>query len=301
MNIVIGIGTMLLGGWVLNSPSDDQSKTAPPVSSASSAADAVLPPGAQGEDTSKRRSGDKRLQKGAQEGTGSQESQPRAPGSDVRPSSQGPMRWILPTPPTQPGRARFEGQYVMPTPPTGVGRDAEYMGPSVYRNPTGSPMAQPMPEIPTSRQAYSPRTVYSPSYYEYSEQMRYGAVSSAYSNFRTAAAPEKPFYQARPFSSGVSPYMGLFRNDTAGGTIDNYSTMVRPQLDQRAMNQQFNLDVYGLERNARLQQAAMRQMDRNNSRAPESVGTPQFYQNFGNYYPGLDSPNMAPIRSGYGQ
>ena len=34
----------------------------------------------------------------------------------------------------------------------------------------------------------------------------------------------KAFAKAAPFASGVSPYMGLFRNDTNGGTIDNYST-----------------------------------------------------------------------------
>jgi hypothetical protein len=300
MNIAIGIGALLLGGWVLNSPSDDQSKTTAPPSSASPAVDTALPPGMQGEDTSKRRSGDKRLQRGGQEGTGSQDKQPQTPGSDIRPTGQGPMRWMLPTPPTEPGRARYGGQYILPTPPTGVGRDAEYEGPSAYRNPTGSPTAQPLPEVPTSRQAYSPRTVYSPSYYEYSDQSRYNNVTSAYSNFRPPAAPEKPFYQARPFASGVSPYMGLFRNDTAGGTIDNYSSLVRPQLDQRSMNQQFNLDIYGLDRNARLQQAALRNRYVN-PRAAESVGTPQFYQNFGNYYPGLGAQDMAPMQSGYGQ
>ena len=82
--------------------------------------------------------------------------------------------------------------------------------------------------------------------------------------------------------------MGLFRNDTTGGTIDNYSTLVRPALDQRSMNQQFNMDIYGLERNARLQNAALQQMNRcNNSRAPQSIGTPQFYMNYGGYYPRL--------------
>jgi hypothetical protein len=92
--------------------------------------------------------------------------------------------------------------------------------------------------------------------------------------------------------------MGLFRNDTAGGTIDNYSTLVRPALDQRSMNQQFNLDLYGLERNARLQNMTLQQMDRynQNSRDPQSISTPQFYRNFGGYYPGLN-----PMQNGYGQ
>ena len=61
--------------------------------------------------------------------------------------------------------------------------------------------------------------------------------------------------------------MNLFRNDTNGGTIDNYSTYVRPALDQRSMNQQFNMDVYGLQRNQRIQDAVLQQLGRNyNSR-----------------------------------
>jgi hypothetical protein len=62
------------------------------------------------------------------------------------------------------------------------------------------------------------------------------------------------------------------------------------------MNQQFNLDIYGLERNSRLQNMTLQHMNRfDNSRAPQSIGTPQFYMNFGGYYPGL------PMQSGYGQ
>ena len=105
--------------------------------------------------------------------------------------------------------------------------------------------------------------------------------------FMSPTAPTKPFLGVPPYSSpGVSPYMNLFRNDTNGGTIDNYSTFVRPALDQRSMNQQFNMDIYGLERNARLQNRALQQMDRGGPRAPQSIGTPQFYMNYGNYYPG---------------
>ena len=85
--------------------------------------------------------------------------------------------------------------------------------------------------------------------------------------------------------------MNLFRNDTNGGTIDNYSTSVRPALDQRSMNQQFDMDLYGLQRNQRIQSAALQQLGRNYSRAPQAVGTPQFYMNYGNYYPGSYGPN----------
>ena len=66
--------------------------------------------------------------------------------------------------------------------------------------------------------------------------------------------------------SGVSPYMELFRNDTNGGTIDNYTTLVRPALTSRSMNQQFGSDISACTRNARLQDAALQQMNRATTR-----------------------------------
>jgi hypothetical protein len=189
----------------------------------------------------------------------------------------------------------------MPTPPTEDRRDREYGDPSISPNPSGSPMQPDIPEVPTSRRASAPRSAYtpspSPSYYNQSTYQRRESLS-AYSGYAAPQVPAKPFATARPFASGVSPYMGLFRNDTAGGTIDNYSTLVRPALDQRSMNQQFNLDIYGLERDTRLQNMALRQMSRyNNSRAPQSIATPQFNRSFGGYYPG----SSGAMQSGYGQ
>ena len=118
------------------------------------------------------------------------------------------------------------------------------------------------------------------------------SLESSYPGFAIPAAPTKPFANARPFASGVSPYMGLFRNDTNGGTIDNYSTLVRPALDQRSMNQQFNLDIYGLERNARLQNRALQDIDRyNQSRSHRKASAHRsFTGSFGGYYPDLARP-----------
>lgn len=100
--------------------------------------------------------------------------------------------------------------------------------------------------------------------------------------------------------------MNLFRNDTNGGTIDNYSTYVRPALNQQSTNQQFNMDLYGLQRNQKIQSAILQQLGRDyNWCAPQSIGTPQFYMNYGNYYPGSYGPNnygQGPYGAGgYGQ
>ena len=93
---------------------------------------------------------------------------------------------------------------------------------------------------------------------------------------------EKAFAGYRP-TSGVSPWMNIFRRDSLG-TVDNYTTLVRPELEQRYLNQRFGNDIGGLERNTRLQGMSLQQINQQN-RTLEGVGTPQFYMNYGNYYP----------------
>jgi hypothetical protein len=89
--------------------------------------------------------------------------------------------------------------------------------------------------------------------------------------------------------SGVSPYMNLFRRDN-GGTVDNYTSLVRPDLEQRSLNQTFTRDIRGLQSNTMQQGSALQQL---NNRTLQGVSTPQFYMNMGNYYPGQGQ--------GYGQ
>jgi hypothetical protein len=99
------------------------------------------------------------------------------------------------------------------------------------------------------------------------------------------AAPgtEKAFSGYRT-PSGVSPYMNLFRRDSMG-TVDNYTTLVRPELEQRYLNQQFKSDIGGLERSTRMQGMNLQQMNQE-ARTLQGVGTPQYYMNYGNYYQG---------------
>ena len=69
--------------------------------------------------------------------------------------------------------------------------------------------------------------------------------------------PEKAFSNFRP-SSGVSPYMNLFR--LQGDTLDNYTSLVRPQIEQRFLNQQFGRDIRGLQNSAQMQGVNMQQL-----------------------------------------
>lgn len=101
-----------------------------------------------------------------------------------------------------------------------------------------------------------------------------------------ATAPQKAYADYQGPSSGVSAWMNLYRSGTSNGTIDNYTTLVRPSLQQQNANQQFGNDIFGLQRNTRIQEAALRQMG-TSTRSLQSVGTPQFYMNtnYGGYYP----------------
>ena len=83
--------------------------------------------------------------------------------------------------------------------------------------------------------------------------------------------------------SGVSPWMNLFRRE--GDGVNNYQSLVRPDLEQRYLNKQFGQDIRGLERDTRMQGTNLQQLNQQ-SRTLQGVGTPQFYMNYGNYYPG---------------
>ena len=69
--------------------------------------------------------------------------------------------------------------------------------------------------------------------------------------------------------------MNLFRRE--GDGVNNYQTLVRPQLDQRFLNQQLGQDVRVLERNAQIQRMQINQQPR----TLQGVGTPQYYMNYG--------------------
>lgn len=67
-----------------------------------------------------------------------------------------------------------------------------------------------------------------------------GQPTASRPRLTTQAAPApaaKPFAGFSP-SPTTSPYLNLFREDFAGNSDLNYNTLVRPQLQQQAFNQQ---------------------------------------------------------------
>ncbi len=327
MNIAIGISTLLLGGWVLNTPVQDlppdQADQTPvleiPFSPPAESAERAAADRARRNESPERAfprdevEGRLREQKEPQTQTNLGDSTRRNALAQGRltPQVNQPQgnvqkraSWVLPSPPTDPLRANVPGAPPLPLPPTM--RESDLTPGAGPADPYASPTTPRIADLPPSRQAYSPRTAQAPSTYDETTQNRDLAAEGMHPAYTQQPPAPKAFAEARPFSSGVSPYMNLFRNDTNGGTIDNYSTYVRPALNQQSTNQQFNMDLYGLQRNQKIQSAILQQLGRDyNSCAPQSIGTPQFYMNYGNYYPGSYGPNnygQGPYGAGgYGQ
>ena len=163
----------------------------------------------------------------------------------------------LPTPPTEPAQPGTPGMPEMPQPPTAG--EAAAPGP-VGRSGSDRFLADAQrPDLSASHGAaaavnrVTPPTPHWTSSGSWPGWPRTGRLPRR--RRRRRCTPGR-----KSSSSGVSPYMQLFRNDTAGGTIDNYTTLVRPQLQQQRMNQQFGTDIWGLQRDARIQQSSLQRM-----------------------------------------
>jgi hypothetical protein len=95
----------------------------------------------------------------------------------------------------------------------------------------------------------------------------------------------------------VSPWQNLYRTGTNGGTIDNYNSIVRPQLDQGSTNQHVSAQIGGLQntQDAMLQQQRAALQGRGQE-VPTGTGlvNPSNYINYKNYYPGLNAPPAGP-------
>jgi len=116
--------------------------------------------------------------------------------------------------------------------------------------------------------------------------------SSSYTQRRPAAQSAAP--AVKPFSGfrqtyGSSPYAGLAANDfgtTGRGVVDNYSTYVKPRLEQRQRNAAVSGRIQGLQSTAQGQAAAIQRIGQN-AQGLNRTRNPSYYMNLGGYYPGL--------------
>jgi hypothetical protein len=291
MIAAIGIGTLVFGAWVLVNPAVAPLDTSGNAPCAQSANGGVCPSGARSNDPARMLPRDEVERKKRYAASSSEHSpaamESKQQGGGKKTEASAHSEWLKETQRRDPGMMPASptefGGYGMPTAPTAIPENA---GPGLMPDGSNGPMVSGMPMIPTSRRVGAPRDANSPSYQDEAYAQRQRSTLNSYPAPVSQPTSAKAFASSRPFSSGVSPYMGLFRNDTAGGTIDNYSTLVRPAIDQRSMNQQFNSDIYGLERNSKIQNAMLRQMQNSSSRSPRGVSTPQYDRAYGGYYPG---------------
>jgi hypothetical protein len=100
---------------------------------------------------------------------------------------------------------------------------------------------------------------------------------------------------AKPFASvssspTVSPYLNLFRDDLDGSSDFNYQTLVRPQFQQLATNQQFQRQ--NLELSQRVQSISAQSPYKNpaGSETQYPTGHQTAFGYYGNYYPGMPRP-----------
>jgi hypothetical protein len=115
-------------------------------------------------------------------------------------------------------------------------------------------------------------------------QMRLQAAQQA-----TSPAVQQPaskaFAGTQAYSGGPSPYMNLYRTGTNNGTIDNYTSLVRPEINQRQTNQRFGADINSLETSSRVQGFNLQQLHRDTQNL-QGVKYQQFFMNYGDFYPG---------------
>jgi hypothetical protein len=263
MYAATGFVTLLLGGWMLQSPPPDQQTEEPALAAAPVPRLPLATPAAP---TTPEEQPRKAQPSAAAQQRAGRNMIPLNPTEAAQPGTETATPGLSPPTQSSPGDenagsqnmpGRFIGSGgVMPLPPT-------------YRRPAPSGNVAPI-----------------------------NALDQQRSELASATVPQKAFANVQPPPPAVSPYMNLFRSGTSNGTIDNYTTLVRPALQQQTVNQQFGNDIFGLQRYQRIQGAALQQIDRN-PRVLQGVSTPQYYQNNGSPYNngGYNNYNMGP----YGQ
>lgn len=274
MHVAVAVGTMLLGSWVLNAPVDEEEMVPEdqievPLATPTRPTTPYMTTPRQ--DRSNRMGGRRIPGAGGEQGTQDAGGQAAKAGRPLRQQGRAPMPFS-PTDTIPPGAEALFGQ---PTAPTSGMSSA---GPGVFGSGPPLPPTQRPSMVPSTGLQQVPRNAL--------DQNRGAPPLRNSGAMMGPAGGEKAFSGYRP-TSGVSPYMNLFRTDTNQGTVDNYTSLVRPQIEQRYLNQQFNRDIRGLEYGARSQGLNLQQLYRSNQTL-QGVSSPQYYMNYGNYYPGAN-------------
>ncbi len=226
---------------------------------------------------------------------------PSVPGA--APSPYGPQ---VPSVPSIPG-----GGLNPPMPPTpyGLGTTPSATGPAVAPSPAagtgtgflpGSLPAAPTPAGTTqlgptthattpSPRSSMPSTAafFDPTYGPYVPTTSAGSGTVAGFGTFNPTAPvatlDKPFSNYSPPPT-YSPYNNLYRGGSFS-PVDNYYSLVRPFVQQNALNRQYRDNLQGLRINNQFQQSMIQRLQQQNQMI-QGTYRPNYYMNQGNYFPG---------------
>jgi len=123
-------------------------------------------------------------------------------------------------------------------------------------------------------------------------QASFGQQSSSGARLPTLAPggqAAKPFAQVGT-SPAVSPYLNLFRDDFDGGGDFNYQTLVRPQFQQIATNQQFQRQNNELSQRVQSISAQGAFQNPAGSETQYPTGHQTTFGYYGTFYPGMPRP-----------
>jgi hypothetical protein len=271
MNIALILSTLLIGASTFNSQDNGALTTAP-------TSDLPLPPIQNNSTPPKTQTPE---QKSAQN-RNAQRSMARSPHSSERSQQQNAqnMRPMMPTAPTDSSAGSRVGQFYNFLPPTA---DAA----SVSSDPNGGYAGLPdRMNVPTSPTRARPGEAQSYTSMHAAEEQNRRLAASRNAASAPAQLTPKAFSSVNAqASTGSSPYMNLFRTGSNNGTIDNYTTLVKPQLEQQGANQKFGADIHGLENSTHVQSLNIRQLNRE-TQTLQGVNATQYFMNYGDYYQG---------------
>ncbi len=273
MNIILILSTLVIGASTLNTPGNN-ALVVPPTS------DLPLPP-IQNNSTAPQ--AQTRAQK-AEQDRNAQRNQAKATrpyGYTARYQQQNAQNMppMMPTAPTDSSVGSQVGQIYQFLPPTANAATAGSASGGGY---SGLPGPMNVPTSPTRARPGEAQS-YTSMHTAEEQNRRMAATRNAAS--APAALTPKAFSGINPSSSGSSPYMNLFRTGNNNGTIDNYTTLVRPELDQQRANQKFGADIHGLENSTHVQSLNIRQLNRE-TQTLQGVNATQYFMNYGDYYQG---------------
>jgi hypothetical protein len=273
MNIALILSTLLIGASTLNTP-DNNALTMPPTS------DLPLPPIQNNSTTPQTQT---RAQKAEQDRNAQRKQAKTSRASEYSGHSQQQnaqnMRPMMPSAPTDSSAGSRIGQSYNFLPPTA---DAASAGSDPNGGYAGLPDRMNVPTSPTRAR---PGEAQSYTSMRAAEESRRLAASRNSASAPAQLTPKAFSSVSSQSSSGSSPYMNLYRTGNNNGTIDNYTTLVRPQLDQQGTNQKFGADIHGLENSTHIQGLNIRQLNRE-TQTLQGVNATQYFMNYGDYYQG---------------